>query len=290
MKKNIKRWILFIALGLAGIALGGTLFYLNGRPTPVPTKERLFDGVTHERKVRFSPRPLMIHIITIDAHTAKLRFLVTPPDDIKGKYPLRARTTTQFLQEFGVQIAINGDGFVPWWSNSILDYYPHVGDPVAPLGNTASLGKFYWKSDVASPTLYISRRNDFSFTAVENPYNAISGDAILLRGGNVASDLDNIALQPRTAIGFSSNGRFIYLVVVDGRQPFYSEGMTRKELADLMVSLGAQNAMSLDGGGSSTMVVQGKDGKPRILNSPIDKRIPSHERPVANHLGIFVGQ
>jgi exopolysaccharide biosynthesis protein len=57
-----------------------------------------------------------------------------------------------------------------------------------------------------------------------------------------------------------------------------------------MVSLGAQNAMSLDGGGSSTMVVQGKDGKPRILNSPIDKRIPGHERPVANHLGIFISQ
>ncbi len=290
MKKNIKRWILFLALGLAGIVLGGILFYLNGRPAPVPTKERLFDGVTYERKVRLSPRPLMIHVIKLDAQTAKIRFLVTPPDDIKGKYPLRARTTTRFLQEFGVQIAVNGDGFVPWWSNTILDYYPHVGDPVAPLGNTASLGKFYWKSDVTSPTLYISRWNDFSFTPVENPYNAISGDSIILRAGNVIADLDNVALQPRTAIGFSNNGRFIYLVVVDGRQLFYSEGVTRKELADLMKSFGADNAMNLDGGGSSTMVVHGKDGQPRILNSPIDKRIPSHERPVANHLGIFVGQ
>ncbi len=290
MKKNTKCWIVFVALGLTGIALGGILFYLNGRPAPVPTKERLFAGVTYERKVRLSPRPLIIHVIKIDAQTAKIRFLVTPPDDAKGKYPLRARTTTQFLQEFGVQVAVNGDGFLPWWSNSILDYYPHVGDPVAPLGNTASRGKFYWKSELPDPTLYISRWNDFSFTAVEKPYNAISGDAILLRAGNMTPDLDNVALQPRTAIGFSSNGRFIYLVVVDGRQPFYSEGMTRRELADLMVSLGAQNAMSLDGGGSSTMVVQGKDGQPRILNSPIDKRIPGHERPVANHLGIFVGK
>ena len=290
MKKNIKRWILFAALGLTGIALVGILFYLNGRPAPVPTKEKLFDGVTYERKVWLSQRPLVIHVIKIDARTAKIHFLVTPPDDTKGKYPLRARTTSQFLEKFSVQIAVNGDGFVPWWSNSILDYYPHVGDPVAPLGNTASRGKFYWKSELPDPTLYISRWNDFSFTAVDNPYNAISGDAILLRAGNVIADLDNAALQPRTAIGFSNNGRFIYLVVVDGRQPFYSDGMTRQELADLMVSLGAQNAMSLDGGGSSTMVVQGKDGQPRILNSPIDKRIPGHERPVENHLGIFIGQ
>ena len=288
MKKNIKRLILFIVPGLVGVALGGILFYLNGRPAPIPTKEKLFTGVTYERKVRLSPRPLMIDVVKIDVNAAKIRFLVTPPDDVKGKYPLLARTTTEFLNKFGVQIAVNGDGFLPWWSKSILDYYPHAGDPVAPLGNTASRGKFYWKSDEAGHTLYISRWNDYSFTAVENPYNAISGDSILVRGGSVIADLDNMALQPRTAFGFSSNGRFIYFVVVDGRQPLYSEGMTRREMADLMISLGAQNAMNLDGGGSSTLVVEGKDGRPRILNSPIDNYIPGRERPVADHLGVFV--
>jgi exopolysaccharide biosynthesis protein len=75
---------------------------------------------------------------------------------------------------------------------------------------------------------------------------------------------------------------------VDGRQPFYSEGITLNELARLMISLGAQDAMNLDGGGSSTMVVASKDGQPRILNSPIDNYIPGRERPVANHLGVYV--
>jgi len=46
--------------------------------------------------------------------------------------------------------------------------------------------------------------------------------------------------------------------------------------------------MSLDGGGSSTVVIEGKDGKPEILNSPIDIYIPGRERPVGNHLGIYV--
>jgi exopolysaccharide biosynthesis protein len=57
----------------------------------------------------------------------------------------------------------------------------------------------------------------------------------------------------------------------------------------LMISLGAQYAMSLDGGGSSTMVVECAGGEPRVLNSAIDNYISGRERPVANHLGIFVG-
>jgi exopolysaccharide biosynthesis protein len=109
-------------------------------------------------------------------------------------------------------------------------------------------------------------------------------------GGNLIPDLDNTTLQPRSAIGYSKNGRYLYLVVVDGRQPLYSEGMTVQELARLMQSTGAYYAMNLDGGGSSTLVAQGRDGKPRVLNSPIDQRIPGRERPVANHLGVFVGK
>jgi hypothetical protein len=46
--------------------------------------------------------------------------------------------------------------------------------------------------------------------------------------------------------------------------------------------------MNLDGGGSSTLVIEGEDGQPVILNSPIDHYIPGTERPVANHLGIYI--
>jgi exopolysaccharide biosynthesis protein len=58
-------------------------------------------------------------------------------------------------------------------------------------------------------------------------------------------------------------------------------------LAKLLVDQGAYIGMSLDGGGSSTMVMEGKDGQPVILNSPIDNHIPGRERPVGNHLGIY---
>ena len=271
-----------------GVCIAGLLAYDNGRPLQIPAKEQLYEGVEYIRKVQFSPRPMMIHVITIDNRARGFRFLVTPPDDKESQDPLKARTTSQFLKEFGVQVAVNGDGFSPWWSHSPADYYPHVGDPVQPRGFTAARGKVYKTSIQGVPTLYISPRNQMSFDAPAKPYNAISGESLLVMGGNPIPDLDNSITQPRTAVGYSKNGRFIYLVVVDGRQPFYSEGMTLNELAILMISVGAQYAMNLDGGGSSTMVVEGKDGRVRILNSPIDNYIPGRERPVANHLGVFI--
>jgi hypothetical protein len=287
-----KKWLRFwmFVLALAGICVIGILAYDNGRPLQIPTKEHLFAGVDYVRKVEFSPRPMIIHTITLDKRANGIRFLVTPPDSSGSQLPLKARTASQFLQEFGVQIAINGDGFLPWWSHSPADYYPHVGDPVQPRGDTASRGKVYWTSVTPVPTLYISSRNQMSFIAPIRIYNAISGSRMLVKSGDRIPGLDNSTVQPRTAIGYSNSGRFVYLVVVDGRQPFYSEGITLNELADLMVSLGAQYAMNLDGGGSSTMVVADKDGRPRVLNSPIDSYIPGRERPVADHLGIYVAK
>jgi exopolysaccharide biosynthesis protein len=61
-------------------------------------------------------------------------------------------------------------------------------------------------------------------------------------------------------------------------------------LAELLKAQGAYYAMSLDGGGSSTLVTEDNDGKPRILNSPIDNYIPGRERPVGNHLGIYLNK
>ena len=111
---------------------------------------------------------------------------------------------------------------------------------------------------------------------------------MLILSGEIVPDLNDSKLQPRTAIGINKNGRWLYLVVIDGRQPFYSMGATYKELAKLLKDFGAAFAMALDGGGSSTMVIEDANGGLVILNSPIDSYIPGRERPVANHLGIFL--
>jgi hypothetical protein len=274
-----------------GLCIGGFLLYDRGRPAPVPMREKLYEGVTYRRVVRLFPRPMIAHILTVDTKVKGIEFLVTPPDS-EGEMPLTARTTSQFLEDFGLQVAINGGGFSPWWSHSPADYYPHPGDPIAPSGFTASNGEVYWTTSTTEgtpPALYISRRNVLSFNNKPNRiHSAISGDRMIVLKGEVAPDLHDQEVEPRTAVGINRNGRYLYLIVVDGRQPFYSEGATFPELAELFIEQGAFMAMSLDGGGSSTMVAQGEDGNPIIINSPIDHYSPGTERPVGTHLGIYV--
>lgn len=81
--------------------------------------------------------------------------------------------------------------------------------------------------------------------------------------------------HPRSAIGISKDSSVLYLVTVDGRQP-HSVGMTLDELANTMLQMGVYQAVNFDGGGSTTLVANGK-----IANSPSDV---SGERNVANAL------
>jgi hypothetical protein len=285
---SARKRLLILGLGAVLLLTCGGIGYsliVRDRPTPLPHKETLYDGaVTYHRRVYFFPRVMVAHVLVIDTKAKGLRMLVTPPDNGEGP-PLNARTTSQFLDEYNLQIAINGDGFYPWWSYGPLESYPQPGDPVTPNGFAASGKEIYAQGD--DPILYISRRNGFSFRKPGNVFHAIAGDRYLIRGGEKEPDLDDDARDPRTAVGFNKNGRWLYFVVVDGRQPLYSYGATFSELADILIAHGAYFGMSLDGGGSSTLVVEGEGGNPRILNSPIDQYIPGRERPVANHLGVF---
>ncbi len=286
-------WLLFILLAACLVCgAGGYAIFARGRPAPVPVKRQLYPGVTYRREVHIMPHAMLVHLIIVDKRESGVRFWVTPADAGEDA-PLKARTTSQFLKESGVQVAINGDGFHPWWSRGPLDYYPHAGDPVTPNGFSAARGEVYARGDELdtgkAPTLYISRGNDLSFNVEPGRvFHAISGDRMLVEKGQAVAGLDDTVLQPRTAVGINRNGRWIYLVVVDGRQPFYSQGASYAQLADILLSQGAYYAMALDGGGSSTLVAAGPDGEPQVLNSPIDQYIPGRERPVANHLGLFL--
>jgi exopolysaccharide biosynthesis protein len=71
--------------------------------------------------------------------------------------------------------------------------------------------------------------------------------------------------HPRTAVAKLKDGKFL-MITVDGRQPGVSVGMNLRELAEYLLSLGAVDAMNLDGGGSTTMYLDGK-----VVNTPSDK-------------------
>uniref|UniRef100_UPI00118058F9 phosphodiester glycosidase family protein n=1 Tax=Streptomyces carpinensis TaxID=66369 RepID=UPI00118058F9 len=115
---------------------------------------------------------------------------------------------------------------------------------------------------------------------------AVGGSARLLRDGVTDPDATRLGTerQPRTVAGVTADGTLL-LVVIDGRAKGVSVGATGPEAADLVRSLGAVDAVNLDGGGSATAVVRGQvRNKPRETEGE-----PVTERPVADAIAVLPG-
>ena len=124
---------------------------------------------------------------------------------------------------------------------------------------------------------YTNRTSDGS-----KPETAIGGRQLLVKDGKNVAPTD--PLHPRTAVGFSQDGKKMVLLTVDGRQGAYLPGMNLRDLADAMIELGAHNALNLDGGGSSTMLAREPGTTElKVVNTPSD----GGERPIPNGLALY---
>ena len=122
----------------------------------------------------------------------------------------------------------------------------------------------------------------------ENIQEAVGGRVRLMTNGNVLPQTVT-ALEPRTAIGVTDDN-VVYILVADGRNFWYSNGMRYAEMGAVMKALGAKNAINLDGGGSSTFIIRKiagfEDGRFAIRNWPYDNG--GVEREVANGLLVVI--
>jgi exopolysaccharide biosynthesis protein len=137
-------------------------------------------------------------------------------------------------------------------------------------------------------------RVDTTLVPVETGMSALWKEASFVVGGgpqlikdgraSIAPEDEGIAARfvsdrhPRTAIAKTLDGQLL-IATVDGRQPGVSVGMSLPELAELLLEFGALEAINLDGGGSTTMVVNGK-----LVNNPSDQ---TGERPVSDAILII---
>jgi len=113
----------------------------------------------------------------------------------------------------------------------------------------------------------------------------VGGGQIIVRDGRAVPFTGAFATNrhPRTVAGIDASGTRLTILVVDGRQPQLSIGMTLAELSDEMIRLGCSAAINLDGGGSTTLVYRTPENKKlTIVNSPSDTK----ERSVADVLGV----
>jgi len=118
----------------------------------------------------------------------------------------------------------------------------------------------------------------------DNITTAIGGGSLLVKDGKVSDFKINIkGEQPRTALGITRDKKELIMVTIDGRDTSF-KGVSQETMAEIMISLGAYEAINFDGGGSTTMAISplGED-KPIIVNRPSD----GGERKIVNGLGIF---
>jgi hypothetical protein len=281
-----------LALG-SGAASGQSVSAARAAATTNGPASKPTDAVTHARISRWKaifrgvemcegstrvPRPLQVRAVRVDLRDPTVDFLVTPRIG-NGTNAWGGRTTSEFLTEFKCQVALNG---------SIFDVLAkHRGDPIHVQGVSLSRGDFYESSNRWDTLLIGTNRQAWIAHApvdARGARNGLSGFyALLINGRNNGT---MISRHPRSAVGISRDGRYLILVAIDGRQPGYSESVSTAEAAEWMRKLGAYNALNLDGGGSTALVIEGPDSVPVVLNRPCGSP-PGTERRVANHLGVF---
>jgi len=281
---------LFLALLLSSASLPASeklVAVLEARPSaeavcPAP--------VAFWQEVRKEPRPLHIYCLKADLSERDIEAaaLITPAPGGPGPAEATLEKPAILASRQGVLAAVNSNAF------AILPAADGVKSRSGPRGNPgAPVDICGWAKDgsrEASPAQsgYASFWTDAggrghigAAAAPGEARMAVSGFKELVRDGkSLSADLKPV--HPRTAVGVDAEGKTLWLVVVDGRQAGYSEGMSLGELAALMKDLGCWNALNLDGGGSSSMLLAAQGEKAELVNRPSD----SPPRPVPVMLGL----
>jgi hypothetical protein len=278
-------------------------------------------GVSYRRITRAGARPLVMHVAEVDLAAPGVRVAVTEADRSAGLEHV-ARTASRYLAETGAVLAVNASYFLPFKGGSPgdNDFVPRDGQAALVSGAVISRG------EQVSPVESIDARVDSMICfqpgravivagqlCPEGYPEGVSAGPRLLKDGQFvprrrlgrdgvlhgATELSpeeaarpapapsGPAGGPRTVVGLNADGTRLWLVVADGRQPDWSLGASNEDILALFAEVGAVNAMSLDGGGSATMVARGPAG-PLVLSRPIHTGVPGRQRPLGNHLGVFV--
>ena len=181
-----------------------------------------------------------------------------------------------------------GVGFEPVTQQAMhVDAEGHrvLGGTNADFGSETQKGPqgIFWKDGVAQKTVFnTTPARPRSFFAIRTDkravaaaaadydeiaaskviYEAVGGGPVLVDDGVVPipPDPNDLSVEPRTCIGVSEDGTKVWIMVVDGRNFYYSNGMSFVELGQFMKAVGSYDAINLDGGGSSSCFVRSAPG------------------------------
>lgn len=252
----------------------------------------LFEGIDYATGFSDEPVPQNVNSLRVDLLNRNIQFLSTPSN---GSLPeeTTAQTTSQFLDEFDLQVAVNANFFAPCCDA--------ISEPKDLIGLAISNGEIVSSSDgmisenigEVPDSLLIAQDNQAEIASTNpgddftNIFTAVSAGPRLLLDGKVLVDEippdDFSDLNPRTAVGISQDEQFLILITIDGRQPGFSEGATLFQTAEWLRRFGAYQGLNLDGGGSTTMVREDREGNPQGLN----RFSGGSERFNGNNFGVY---
>lgn len=234
---------------------------------------------------------LQLMCYRVDLLDPEVVLFTTPKCTNCAPYETLAENTSYFLEKYGVQVAING----AFYSDSVGPTDQAIGTPVSVSGLAISKGSIVSPADdnTRAATLLFSSNNVPTLIPNNNPsistegvYTAISGDKVLLTNGIVAQTPLPSDRDPRTAIGYSEDKRYLYLMTLDGRQTGWSEGADWATTGQWLKNFGAYEGINVDGGGSTTSVMADCRGKAVRLNSSWFVFAYQRERNIGHNFGV----
>ena len=252
-----------------------------------------FPGILYFSETRTNP-PTRLFVAEVNLKTPKLHVRVAPggPDpDGPGQWQTTLLEPTKIATREDFDLVVNGDFFdARGVKDAEGEKSPYrANNWAAVVGPAVTDGKVWSARGAGRPCLVVHKNGSVTIEMREKPasdgWEVVGGNTLLIKDGADVAPLVPTR-HPRTVVGLDETGTKLIILVVDGRKPGIAVGMSYHELAAEMLRLGCQQALNLDGGGSSVMAVRDpQNGKMAILNEPTD----GHERPVANVLGISEG-
>ena len=276
---------------LVGAAILNLAWALNS-PAEISVTNRPFPGIALYSETRTN-LPTHLFVAEIDLTNPRIQLRVSrggADPDGDGRWETTLMRPTKIAEREKYDLVVNGDFFkargVKDAEGSNSTFRAEIWSEVT--GPAVSAGKVWSTSTNARPCLVVSKSGKVTIRPVKQPkpddWEVVSGNVMLLKDGKAVPH-ENKVRHPRTVVGLNKQATKLVLLVVDGRKPGVAVGMNYDELTAEMLRLGCDDALNLDGGGSSVLAVRDvMKNEFKILNEPTDGR----ERAVANVLGISV--
>jgi exopolysaccharide biosynthesis protein len=219
--------------------------------------------------------------LRIELLTPNLKIIMNNAES--GKNVLKSIKVSSFLREYGCLAVINAGPFAP--SSDKEGEERRLTGVFVSNGTLVSMPAERFGAFVVCKNSGAAIVSQASMESLDNILWAVGGFDIILKDGKLLAPAKKTARHPRSAIGLGSDGKTLFLLVIDGRSVL-STGATETETAEFLLKLGAKNALNLDGGGSTALALKTELG-PALLNRPAHG-IFHGERAVASCIGIVI--